>query len=103
MSEIQRGLQAIHREPANVPIIQRFTRFFIAAAVLPILTYFITLHLTRLSPNPIFSPNILAGIAAVLTLNIITASFALLAVKEPSLITQSPLSSTTEQEREKEE
>lgn len=81
MSDINLGLQAIAREPENHPIVKRFLRFFGAIALLPVLVYFLVLNV---APPGLLALPITAGIAAVLTLNILTASFAILAVKEPS-------------------
>lgn len=93
MSEIQRGIEAISREPANQPIIKQFLRFFTAVAVIPVCVFALTIRLTHLT-SPALSPPILAGIAAVFSLNLILALFALLAVREQS----SPPSSTQEEQ-----
>ncbi len=84
------GLAAITAEPRNEGIVRRFVRFAVALAALPPAVYFgfrYTLRnhvpakvLQRLPPA--LSPTIIAGIAAVLAVNIITASFALIAVAE---------------------
>lgn len=85
MSSIQTGLDAIAREPANKPIIKRFFRFAIGLAVLPVLTYMFIRYLVQYAEvkgNGILSGPILGGLGSVLTVNIIIAVFAVLAVKE---------------------
>lgn len=89
MSSMQSGLQAINAEPSNRAVIDNFVRFFIATATIPIIVYFLIFGLLKyvLQPNLFpksLSPPIISGIAAVLALNIVTASFALLAVREQS-------------------
>lgn len=84
MSEIQRGIQAIAQEPTNRPVIKRFFRFFAAVAVIPVCVYILTIRLTYLTSSPPISPPILAGIAAVFSLNLLISFFALLAVFEQS-------------------
>lgn len=99
MSGQRSGLQAIIEEPSNKPIIQRFVRTAIAAAVIPLVSYFITLTLTKsldLRKAPFLSPPIVSGIVAVLILNIITITFALNAVHEQPNLNPAPTSTESE-------
>lgn len=86
MSETQRGIQAIVQEPTNHPIIKRFFRFFTAVPVVPLCVYILTIRLTYLTSYPFISPPILAGIAAVFSLNLVISFFTLLAIREQSAI-----------------
>lgn len=97
MSDLHRGLQAISREPRNQAVVQRFIRFFAAVAVIPLFIYIIVFNLCRQIPSPSFSPPILAGIAAVLSLNLVTSLFAFLAVREPSPVVERSTLSTDDQ------
>lgn len=104
MSRIQQGLQAISREPANAPIVKRFFRFAAAVAIIPIAAYALVLTLAKAAASSgviagrgLSSPPILAGVAAVLALNIVTALFALLALKEKA---NTPPSSLIEEEED---
>lgn len=85
---VHSGLAAISNERSNAPIVARFFRFAVALAVLPPLVYYCSLQALKdksLSAFPTgFTPPIIAGIAAVLVINLIISTFALLAVLEPS-------------------
>lgn len=85
MSTVREGFNAIFQEPANRIVISRFLRVAVAVAVAPVAVYFLTYAFVRelsLPSHGIYSPSILAGLAAVLTLNGITAAFALHAALE---------------------
>lgn len=96
MSESQAGIQAIIQEPSNQPIIKRFFKVAIATAVVPLVAYLLTYTISKqldLKSHPLLSPPIISGLVAVLTLNLITGSFALCAVYEqPNL---NPTTTTT--------
>lgn len=84
---MQEGIEALAREPANKPIIARFFRFAVALAVLPVVFYFLVYNLVQflgLNQGGVLSAPILGGLAAVLTINIVTSLFALLALRERS-------------------
>ncbi|CAN8067877.1 unnamed protein product [Agarophyton chilense] len=92
MSSIQEGLQAITQEPTNQPIITRFFRFAAALAFFPLLAFFLVRRLIayfHLPDTALFSAPILGGLVAVLTVNIIISTFALLALTEPSQAAES--------------
>lgn len=86
-SNISAGLSAISSEESNGPIVKRFVRFATALAFIPFAVYLAVLQFFRtvgagiVLPQGI-TPQIVSGIAAVLTVNIITSVFALLAVRE---------------------
>lgn len=85
MPSYREGLDAIYQEPSNRIVVSRFVRVAIAVAVAPVTVYFVTYAFVRNLPLPshgIYSPPILAGFAAVLTLNGITAAFAVHAALE---------------------
>lgn len=81
------GLAAIANEPANKPVAERFVRFAAGMAIAPLVVYFATWLSVRkfvpagTLPSGITAP-IVAGIAAVLTINMVMGVFALLAVRE---------------------
>jgi len=98
MSEIQSGIQAISREPANAPIVKRFFRFAAAVAFVPVVTYVLVFNIAKtalrrgvISGQGITAPPILGGIAAIFSLNIVTSLFALLAVQEKSSALPQPV------------
>ncbi|PXF43605.1 hypothetical protein BWQ96_06614 [Gracilariopsis chorda] len=87
MSSMQEGIEALAREPTNKPIIAKFFRFAAALAILPVIFYFLVYNLVRflnLNQSGILSAPILGGLAAILTINIVTSLFALLALRERS-------------------
>lgn len=87
MSSIQAGINAIAQQEANRPVVKRFFRFAAAVAFVPIAVYFIVFEVYRSFNNAgsgLLAPPIVAGIAAVFALNIVTALFALVAYKEAS-------------------
>lgn len=86
-SHLSAGLSAISSEESNAPVVQRFVRFATALAVIPFAVYLATSEFLRTVGADIvlpagISPPLVSGIAAVLTVNLITALFALLAVRE---------------------
>lgn len=98
MSESQAGIQAIIQEPSNQPIIKRFFKVAIATAVVPLLAYLLTYTISKrldLKSHPLLSPPIISGLVAVLTLNLITGSFALYAVHEQPNLNPSATTTTS--------
>lgn len=88
--DVQAAIEAITNETSNAPIVSRFVRFAGGLALIPFIVYFGILFALRLVEAGIvfpkgFSPPIIAGIAAVLSINIITGVFALLAVREKAV------------------
>lgn len=103
---LQEGLHSIIQEPANKPIITRFLRFAAAVAFVPIIVYQLVLRISYnffASPAGLFSPPIVAGCAAVFSLNLLTAIFAILAVKERVLDVQSVPEHFLREEQDREE
>lgn len=98
MSSISQGMRAIANEPANRPVLNRFFQAATATAVVPVLVYFLTAFLARRMTS--VSPPIAGGIAAVLALNTITASFALYAVHEKLDIPPRPVEQEQQMEGE---
>lgn len=92
--DVRAGLVAIANERSNDAIVTRFVRFAVALAVVPLASYFFCVTLIRVVgatlPRGLTAP-IIGGIAAVLSANIITATFALLAVKEQPVRTREVL------------
>jgi hypothetical protein len=99
MSELQQGLQAIVSLPANAPVILRFKRFFYGLLIVPIAVYAAVFNvLVWCVDNRVFnistlsklaSPSLIAGIAAVATVNLLTGLFVLGALNEPPTLPQS--------------
>lgn len=89
MSDIQAGLRAILEEPGNAKVVNRFVRFAWAMALVPVAVYGVTVTLFRLAVANTFirlpsfaSPPIVAGLCAVLSVNIISALFVIGALNE---------------------
>jgi hypothetical protein len=112
MSDLQHGLQAIVSHPPNAPVILRFKRFFYALLVAPVAVYaavFTALNccveagiLDLSSKFKLTTPSLIAGIASVATVNLLTGVFALGAIYEPPIPQQLAFSSSSEEDDETE-
>lgn len=83
MSTVQTGFSAIASEPRNRPVIKRFARAAIAVAVIPLSVFFLVYYAVssvNLPTHPLLSPLTLAGLAAVVTVNVVISVFAALAL-----------------------
>lgn len=83
MSTTRSGFNTIVSEPTNRPVIRRFLRAALAVALIPLAVFFLVYYLVSkidFPTHPLLSPLTLSGLAAVVTVNVVTTVFAALAV-----------------------